>query len=154
MNIFHKIQDFKSDKPTTVTLGTFDGVHLGHKKIIERLTSHAPNEHQSLVLTFFPHPRMVLQEKTDIKLHGTVESLTISVDTPQYKYYKDVELPAKVRVAEAHSTYKNGVLEVVLPKAESANKQVGYQQKVDVGSFKKSVEKKEPMNQPSWVKEF
>lgn len=57
-------------------------------------------------------------EKTDIKLHGTEDSLTISVDTPQYKYYKEVTLPAKVRVKEARSTYKNGVLEVVLPKNE------------------------------------
>jgi HSP20 family protein len=59
-------------------------------------------------------------EKCDIKLHGTEDSLEISVDTPQYKYYKEVELPAKVRVREANSTYKNGVLEVVLPKAESS----------------------------------
>ncbi len=57
-------------------------------------------------------------EKTDIKLHGTEDSITISVDTPQYKYYKDVELPTKVRVKEAKSTYKNGVLEVVIPKVE------------------------------------
>ncbi|MFC6098291.1 bifunctional riboflavin kinase/FAD synthetase [Flavobacterium qiangtangense] len=73
MNIFNKIQDFKSNSPTTVTLGTFDGVHLGHKKIIERLTQHSPDKHQSLVLTFFPHPRMVLQEKSDIKLLNTIE---------------------------------------------------------------------------------
>jgi HSP20 family protein len=57
-------------------------------------------------------------EKSDIKLQGTDDSLTISVDTLQYKYFKDVELPEKVRVKEANSTYKNGVLEVVLPKAE------------------------------------
>jgi HSP20 family protein len=57
-------------------------------------------------------------EKTDIKLHGTEDSIDISVDTPQYKYYKEVQLPAKVHVKEANSTYKNGVLEVVLPKAE------------------------------------
>src|SRR4030066_728304 len=59
-------------------------------------------------------------EKTDIKLHGTEDSLEISVDTPQYKYYKEVNLPAKVRVKDANSTYKNGVLDVVLPKAESS----------------------------------
>jgi HSP20 family protein len=60
-------------------------------------------------------------EKTDIKLHGTEDSLTISVDTTQSKYYKDVMLPAKVRVKEAKSTYKNGVLEVVIPKTQSGN---------------------------------
>jgi HSP20 family protein len=57
-------------------------------------------------------------EKGDIKLHGTEDALTISVDTPHYKYYKNVELPEKVKVKEAKSTYKNGVLEVVTPKAE------------------------------------
>jgi HSP20 family protein len=59
-------------------------------------------------------------EKTDIKLHGTEDSLEISVDTANYKYHKEVGLPTKVRVQEAASTYKNGVLEVVLPKAENS----------------------------------
>jgi HSP20 family protein len=57
-------------------------------------------------------------EKTDIKLQGTEDSLDISVNTSQNKYYKEIQLPAKVRVKEAASTYKNGVLEVVLPKIE------------------------------------
>jgi HSP20 family protein len=64
-------------------------------------------------------------EKSDIKLHGTEESLTISVDTPHYKYYKEVTLPIKVKVKDAKSAYKNGVLEVVLPKAEAAKKPKG-----------------------------
>jgi HSP20 family protein len=70
-------------------------------------------------------------EKTDIKLHGTEDELTISVDTPQSKYFKEVELPAKVRVKEANSSYKNGVLEVVLPKAEVSNKPKG--EPIDIG---------------------
>lgn len=57
-------------------------------------------------------------EKTDIKLHGTDDSIDISVDKPQNKFYKEVQLPAKVKVREATSTYKNGVLEVILPKLE------------------------------------
>ncbi len=57
-------------------------------------------------------------EKTDIKLHGTEDTLEIAVDTPQYKYGKEVKLPALVKVKDARSTYKNGVLEVVLPKVE------------------------------------
>ena len=58
-------------------------------------------------------------EKTDIKLHGTEDSLEISVDSPQYKYYKEVTLPTEVKVKEAKSTYKNGVLEVILPRTEA-----------------------------------
>jgi HSP20 family protein len=64
-------------------------------------------------------------EKTDIKLHGTEDSLTISVNTPQTKYYKEVALPTKVKVKEAKSFYKNGVLEVVFPKAESQKEPKG-----------------------------
>lgn len=55
-------------------------------------------------------------EKKDIDLRGTENSLTISVDTPKRKYYKEVELPAKIDPKQARSSYKNGVLEVTLPK--------------------------------------
>jgi HSP20 family protein len=64
-------------------------------------------------------------EKSDIKLHGTEDSLTISVNTPQSKYYKEVTLPAKVKVKESKSSYKNGVLEVVFPKAEAPKEPKG-----------------------------
>lgn len=57
-------------------------------------------------------------EKNDIKLHGTEDTLTISVDIPQRKYYKEVKLPAKVNAKEAKTEYKNGVLEITLPKTK------------------------------------
>jgi HSP20 family protein len=55
-------------------------------------------------------------EKKDITLHGTENTLTISVDTPQRKYYKAIETPAKIEPKQAKSNYKNGVLEVTVPK--------------------------------------
>ncbi|HEX8014192.1 MAG TPA: bifunctional riboflavin kinase/FAD synthetase [Flavobacterium sp.] len=73
MKLFHSITDFHSTKKTILTLGTFDGVHIGHKKILERITQNTENgKYESLVLTFFPHPRMVLQEKSEIKLLNTI----------------------------------------------------------------------------------
>ncbi|MFB9110548.1 bifunctional riboflavin kinase/FAD synthetase [Flavobacterium gyeonganense] len=74
MKLFHSINDFHSTKKTILTLGTFDGVHIGHKKILERITQNTENgQYESLVLTFFPHPRMVLQEKSEIKLLNTIQ---------------------------------------------------------------------------------
>lgn len=65
---------FKSDHHTVITIGTFDGVHAGHQKIIERLVATAKvSQLESAILTFFPHPRMVLQEDSDLKLINTIE---------------------------------------------------------------------------------
>ena len=79
MKIFHSINDFQiasgeNAKKTILTLGTFDGVHFGHKKILEKITQNTENgKYESLVLTFFPHPRMVLQADSDIKLLNTID---------------------------------------------------------------------------------
>ena len=64
-------------------------------------------------------------EKEDIKLHGTEKALTISVDTPQHKFYKDIDLPASVDPKTAKSVYKNGVLEVTLTKKKEEKKPKG-----------------------------
>lgn len=73
MNIFHSINDFRSSKKTILTLGTFDGVHIGHRKILERVAQNTENgKYESLVLTFFPHPRMVLQGESEVKLLNTL----------------------------------------------------------------------------------
>jgi len=70
-------------------------------------------------------------EKEDIKLHGTEDTLTITVDTPQRKYHKEIPLPAKVNVKEAKTQYKNGVLEVKLPKIKEEKRPKGEPIKID-----------------------
>lgn len=74
MKIFNSIQEFTTDAKTIVTLGTFDGVHKGHKSILEKITSSSKKTGcENVLLTFFPHPRMVLQQNTDIKLLNTIK---------------------------------------------------------------------------------
>ena len=74
MKIVNKIKNFSSTENTFVTIGTFDGVHFGHQKIIEKLVSEAKKANKkSVLLTFFPHPRMVLQKDASLELINTIE---------------------------------------------------------------------------------
>lgn len=81
MKIYNSLYDFKTTKKTIVTLGTFDGVHIGHQKIVEKLIQNAKeHNYESLILTFFPHPRMVLHEGSDIKLLNTIDERSVLLD--------------------------------------------------------------------------
>ena len=74
MNVYRHINEFSSEKNVVLTTGTFDGVHLGHKKIIDQVVQMAQKINgESVLLTFFPHPRMVLYpESNDLKLLNTM----------------------------------------------------------------------------------
>lgn len=75
MKIYHGIEDFSPLSYAVVTTGTFDGVHIGHQKILNRLTTLAKsNKGESVVITYWPHPRLVLKpEDTSIRLLNTFE---------------------------------------------------------------------------------
>ena len=73
MKIYTSLQEFTSKKKTIVTLGTFDGVHLGHTVILDRICNIAKQENlESVVLTFFPHPRLIVSNDSEIKLLNTM----------------------------------------------------------------------------------
>ena len=74
MKIIRSITAFNSSEKTIVTIGTFDGIHIGHQKILKDLIKTAKKEgKKSVHLTFFPHPRMVLQKDNKILLLNTIE---------------------------------------------------------------------------------
>lgn len=77
MEVIHSISNYRPKKPGILTIGTFDGVHIGHQKILRNLVSKAQKDHRcAIVLTFFPHPRMVLQKDSQIKMIDTLEEKT------------------------------------------------------------------------------
>ena len=74
MKIYKGIDAFKRLPKAVVTTGTFDGVHLGHKKILDSLINIAkPIESETVLITFFPHPRIVLFPDNELKLINTIE---------------------------------------------------------------------------------
>ena len=74
MKIIRSITAFNSSEKTIVTIGTFDGIHIGHQKILKDLIKTAKKEgKKSVLLTFFPHPRMVLQKDNKILLLNTIK---------------------------------------------------------------------------------
>ena len=75
MKIYQCIQDFKGVNHPIVTIGTFDGVHLGHQAIFSRMKEEARKTGgETVVITFFPHPRLVLyQDSVNLKFINTRE---------------------------------------------------------------------------------
>jgi riboflavin kinase/FMN adenylyltransferase len=75
MKIHKDLDNLPPFSNAVVTLGTFDGVHRGHQKIIDRLSAVAREKNgESILLTFWPHPRMVLHPEDDsLKLLNTVD---------------------------------------------------------------------------------
>ena len=81
LKVFNSINDFTTSKKTIVTLGTFDGVHFGHNAILDKICRVANNEGlESVILTFFPHPRLVVSNNYDIKLLNTIEEKTVLLE--------------------------------------------------------------------------
>lgn len=75
MKVYHNLNEFKPLKQAIATVGTFDGVHVGHQKLLKRIKELAHKEGgETVLLTFHPHPRLVLfPDDNDLKLITTLE---------------------------------------------------------------------------------
>lgn len=74
MKVYKGFSEYTPVKNAVVTTGTFDGVHVGHKTIIDRLIGIAAKHGgETVLITFHPHPRLVLQKDADLKLLSTID---------------------------------------------------------------------------------
>ncbi|QQR97479.1 MAG: bifunctional riboflavin kinase/FAD synthetase [Sphingobacteriales bacterium] len=75
MRVFRGLDSLPKFKNAVLTIGTYDGVHLGHQHIVHRINDLAKNiEGESILLTFYPHPRLILHpEDNTLKLITTID---------------------------------------------------------------------------------
>lgn len=85
MKIFKGLNNYNNTKASILTVGTFDGVHVGHQKIIKKLNKDK-QKCRSAILTFSPHPRMVLQKEVTLKLLNTIEEKKILLEKAGLDY--------------------------------------------------------------------
>lgn len=81
MRIFRDLNELAEFNNSVVTIGTFDGVHLGHQKILNKLKNEADEINgESLLFTFYPHPRMVIfPDSHNLKLIQTIDEKIASL---------------------------------------------------------------------------
>jgi riboflavin kinase/FMN adenylyltransferase len=81
LKIYQSLNEFKPSRKTIVTLGTFDGVHLGHNVILDKICKTAKQENlESVLLTFFPHPRLIVSNDSEIKMLNTMAEKAILLE--------------------------------------------------------------------------
>ena len=74
MKIYKSIYEYNESKSSVVTIGTFDGIHKGHQKILNKVLNASKQSNlSSVVLTFFPHPRIILNKYNAIKMIDTLD---------------------------------------------------------------------------------
>ncbi len=119
----NSLESYGSNKETIVTIGTFDGVHIGHQKIIKHLIDTAKQDHlKSVILTFFPHPRMVLQKDSNIKLINTIDERASIIENSDL----DFLLIKKFTNAFSRLSAEDFVKQILIDKLHAKKVIIGY----------------------------
>lgn len=117
-------------KPHIEEFGNVPGVSIGGPEAItagrEPLTDVIEKEDAVDIIAELPGI-----EKKDINLEAGEKSLTIDVNTPDRKYHKELELPCEVKPDVTKATFKNGILEVKLPRVKKKAMTGGFNVKID-----------------------
>ena len=131
MKIYHNFNDFQPIPHAVVTIGTFDGVHLGHQKILNRLRILADQSHgETVLITFWPHPRMVLRpDSHNIKLLSTFEEKNRLLEEFGIDYL--VSIPFTKAFSETSS--EEFIHHILIEKIQTKVLVIGYDHKFGKG---------------------
>ena len=103
MQILSNLFEIKLSKSTIATIGTFDGIHIGHQKILNSLARFAKeNSLKSVVITFDPHPRKIINKKNSIGLINTIEEKKEKLKTLGINYLIVQKFDEKFSETEAN----------------------------------------------------
>ena len=121
--ITQNLKEYNSNEPSVITVGTFDGIHIGHREIINELCFISKKkELKSIILSFFPHPKIVLQNSSDIML---INSMDEKVDILN-KYNVDYFLIKEFTIEFSRLTALEFVRDILVNKLNVKHIIVGY----------------------------
>ena len=121
--ITQNLKEYNSTKPSVITVGTFDGIHIGHKEIINELCLISKKKKlKSIILSFSPHPKIVLKNSSDIML---INSMDEKVDILN-KYNVDYFLIKKFTIEFSRLTALEFVRDILVNKLNVKHIIVGY----------------------------
>ena len=121
--ITQNLKEYNSTEPSVITVGTFDGIHIGHKEIINELCLISKKKKlKSIILSFSPHPKIVLQNSSDIML---INSMDEKIDILN-KYNVDCFLIKEFTIEFSRLTALEFVRDILVNKLNVKHIIVGY----------------------------
>ena len=114
MEVFNSLSEVKKDKNTIITMGTFDGIHLGHRKIIEGVKAHAAAQGaRDFLITFDPHPRSVVAGGRDIKLLNTLQEKIDILEEIGIQNLLIIKFTKEFSLLDSEEFFKNYIIDKI-----------------------------------------
>ena len=114
MKIFHEFSEIERNENTFLTIGSFDGVHLGHREIVNRIIEKTSrNDGRSFLITFDPHPRRVLSKNSDVKILTTLREKSLLLESIGIQNLLVIKFTKDFSLITAEDFIKNYVIKSI-----------------------------------------
>ena len=126
------------------TIGYFDGIHLGHKKILNELVGQAQKRNgKSILITFWPHPRNILNPNTSVELLLSNDDKHLFLKNIGIDYLYIIEFTKEFSKISAHSFIQNYIIEKlnISKLIIGYNHSFGHKREGNFNFLKKNIEK-------------